>query len=631
MKNFLIFSILCAFSNLLISQNLVINGSFENHKDIQCLSCYDKDVFKSKLQGWTYKNWLSPYVCNKKYGFYEHGICDLSQYSPKDSSTSIELILFNGYTHNVTKIGGCETEGYANYLETELIKNLEKDKIYCIHISFNIFKKPSNPLSPDYAHYIGIDLTTQPMEQPFRAYGCTRYSNTPFLLDTLITDTWIDKVWYIRPTTALKYIQIGVFYNENWLSNITKVRRNGRYAVDNVSITEITDTLSVKNEKVIAYPFLNSTRKNIAVKPTQPLEINEIFYFDLNKSELTPSITQHLDSLYLKLKNDKFQTVLDIVGHTDSTGTAEENKTLSMKRAQVIYEYLLQKGIPFYCMNILYKAAQEPLSSNDTEGGRKLNRRTEIITSEWRLSEQFYYYASRYAESGQKDSAFIFLNRWLKNEKTKNKTLIFLDPDLAVLKSDNRWKALYSEIKEEFKQFKKPYYAFVLDSLYNADQLYRTVNFEDYKKYDPKYFDTLSQTTATILIKKQDTYLISILKNWVKKYGYPKISEVGKKSAKAAFYIYDHANTNDMIEYLPHLQELCKANEAEWDWYATVYDRVQLNTGKPQRYGTQYNQDPKNPKRYVIDNLENKEKLNEYRKSVNLPPLNEKDMEVRLK
>jgi outer membrane protein OmpA-like peptidoglycan-associated protein len=71
---------------------------------------------------------------------------------------------------------------------------------------------------------------------------------------------------------------------------------------------------------------------------------------------------------------------IQILGHTDSTGDAEKNKDLSDKRAASVKEVLVTK----------YKAdsariatkgwgSEQPLASNDTDEGRAVNRRVEIL------------------------------------------------------------------------------------------------------------------------------------------------------------------------------------------------------------------------------------------------------------
>jgi hypothetical protein len=291
----------------------------------------------------------------------------------------------------------------------------------------------------------------------------------------------------------------------------------------------------------------------------------------------------------------------------------------------------LEKGIPFYCLNMTSLGASKPLLSNDSENGRRINRRVQIKKSEYGLSEQYYYHASQYALSNKIDSAFYFLNRWFKNDNSFNKTVVFFDPDLDALKKDKRWFYFYQDIKRFFNKYKNPSYAFLLDSLKNADQMYRTSIFKDEKKYTPKTFDTLTNEEIEKRRNNMDKINLQALLGLINKYGYPKISDVGKKSAQAAYLIIDHADLKTMKAYLPKLEEACKEKEAIGDWYATMYDRILIYEGKPQRYGTQYVLSPIEPETYVLGALENPGKVNEYRQQMGMNPLSENDMQVKFK
>jgi outer membrane protein OmpA-like peptidoglycan-associated protein len=78
------------------------------------------------------------------------------------------------------------------------------------------------------------------------------------------------------------------------------------------------------------------------------------------------------------LKNNP-DTYLKIVGHTDNTGRVDYNQTLSEKRAESVYDYLRAQGVTISRMTYEGKGIHEPVASNNTEQGRSLNRRVEIL------------------------------------------------------------------------------------------------------------------------------------------------------------------------------------------------------------------------------------------------------------
>lgn len=86
----------------------------------------------------------------------------------------------------------------------------------------------------------------------------------------------------------------------------------------------------------------------------------------------------HLDRLAPLLIN---KTNADVVleGHTDNVGTAVFNQTLSERRAAAVRDALLSRGVPPIRMAIAGFGMDRPIAPNDTEAGRQLNRRVEII------------------------------------------------------------------------------------------------------------------------------------------------------------------------------------------------------------------------------------------------------------
>lgn len=103
--------------------------------------------------------------------------------------------------------------------------------------------------------------------------------------------------------------------------------------------------------------------------------------FEFNSSELLTVSFIELNKLYeILLSNPKLR--IEIRGHTDNVGTSQYNKSLSIKRAAAVYEYLLNKGIDKSRMKYRGFGDKYPVASNETEEGRRLNRRVEIIVVE---------------------------------------------------------------------------------------------------------------------------------------------------------------------------------------------------------------------------------------------------------
>jgi outer membrane protein OmpA-like peptidoglycan-associated protein len=99
--------------------------------------------------------------------------------------------------------------------------------------------------------------------------------------------------------------------------------------------------------------------------------------FQTNSADLQPSFYQVLNSVALVLKKyDK--TILEVAGHTDSTGSAEYNQGLSERRAQTVAQYLESQGVNSERVMTVGAGETHPIASNDTPEGRQANRRVEL-------------------------------------------------------------------------------------------------------------------------------------------------------------------------------------------------------------------------------------------------------------
>ena len=98
--------------------------------------------------------------------------------------------------------------------------------------------------------------------------------------------------------------------------------------------------------------------------------------FDYNSYALKTSSFTELHKLIAYLHKNK-SLKIRIEGHTDSIGNSQENKLLSENRAKSVYDYLLSKGvIPSQLESYIGYGENKPISNNNTEKGRALNRRT---------------------------------------------------------------------------------------------------------------------------------------------------------------------------------------------------------------------------------------------------------------
>ncbi|MBL8576256.1 MAG: OmpA family protein [Mesorhizobium sp.] len=102
--------------------------------------------------------------------------------------------------------------------------------------------------------------------------------------------------------------------------------------------------------------------------------------FDVSQDAIKPSFRETLNSVAIVL-NRYQQTVVDIFGHTDSTGSVAYNMALSERRALSVANYLAQQGVDSRRFAVTGFGPNRPIATNSTAEGRALNRRVEIQLS----------------------------------------------------------------------------------------------------------------------------------------------------------------------------------------------------------------------------------------------------------
>lgn len=100
--------------------------------------------------------------------------------------------------------------------------------------------------------------------------------------------------------------------------------------------------------------------------------------FDTDSTQIKPGFVTTMDKIAnILVRYGKTQ--LTIVGHTDNVGTDQYNQSLSGRRAQTVDGYLQSKGVVPQRIASVGRGESAPRASNDTEEGRRLNRRVEIL------------------------------------------------------------------------------------------------------------------------------------------------------------------------------------------------------------------------------------------------------------
>lgn len=230
-----------------------------------------------------------------------------------------------------------------------------------------------------------------------------------------------------------------------------------------------------------------------------------------------------------------------------------------------------------------------------------------------------YKLAGVYSLAKQSEKAFYYLNLSLEKGWTEAGLLIS-DPYFDYLRKDSteEWNQISlkaSNIENKYENtLKYPELRRQINQMTLNDQKLR------YKK-----IQTINQAeikAINIEIDKSDLQNQNEAKNIIAKYGWPKISDIGKDGQNNLWLVVQHADQDILFQKkaLYEMEKHRKTNAINLENYAFLYDRVQCNLNYRQFYGTQVNWTQKgmaNSFRPIL----NESKVNKRRKSIGLKPL----------
>ena len=239
-------------------------------------------------------------------------------------------------------------------LQTKLKQTLEKDSIYQVEFYTNLSENSS------YAIWdLGIYFSSKSFDFDWGSniYDTIkpqiRNQENRYLTDTV---NWMKISGLFKASGYEKYLTISSF-NRNYENEISSLlivnsskKRNRYYFIDDVSVMKFSGnykyTLTGNNYKSDEYQLQNNVFKQL--------------------------------DLIVDLLSRNNEISIIITGHTDNTGVEKDNLILSKKRAKMIADYLRKKGIDQKQIEFYGKGSINPISENDTDLGRKRNRRVEI-------------------------------------------------------------------------------------------------------------------------------------------------------------------------------------------------------------------------------------------------------------
>jgi len=205
--------------------------------------------------------------------------------------------------------------------------------------------------------------------------------------------------------------------------------------------------------------------------------------------------------------------------------------------------------------------------------------------------------------SPMRDTTFFFLNIALQHDSSLKP---LYNPDFLSVIHDPRWKKIEDN---QFKKYEakngtiknKPF-ARALFRMIIKDQGFMYAGNIERKKYikNGGYFSTPAIFPVLAMEEKNKAENEELLPKLLDKYGWPSATEVTEYAAAGAALIINHADHALRVKYFPMLEKAFKKGEAQPLRYAKMKDRLLIEEGKKQLYGTQTRYVNMHPVLYAI-------------------------------
>ena len=345
-------------SEVVAAQNLIPNPSFEilNEEVEFAGSPYE--------YGWSWGdiNLIKPWF-NPTY----HGAGIISNQSGSAAHTgcvAIRLLLLNRtteYAYNLQE---------RDYVSVQLHASLKKDSLY--RFTMYVRRMENNIYAVDR---IGVYFSKDSiLNDTLRSMLNVKpqIEHEPKVLLYNKNEEWIKIEADYRASGGERFITIGNFYG-NKETKYKNVNKKGRYAsayydIDDISLIPLFEKTAdsiVEND---------SSHKN---QDTIRGILSEVL-FKFNDHTLDSNNLVALQEVF-RILEEYPKASIKLVGYTDNIGSPEYNLKLSGLRAKAVFDYLKSNGISAHRMSYSGMGEKNPIGDNQTNEGRKANRRVEYI------------------------------------------------------------------------------------------------------------------------------------------------------------------------------------------------------------------------------------------------------------
>lgn len=215
---------------------------------------------------------------------------------------------------------------YSEYLEGEFVEPLVAGKVYQVSFKVSLADKSARAVS-----CLGALFTTEKVNQKSNAFIDQK---PQFITHRVISDSinWVTIYGAYIATGGEKYITIGCFKDENFqvITTVGKLQNDSRKAYYYIADAYVA-------------PYMAKPDLDAIVFGVDYIELMNLQFVN-ESSEITPQYYNELDEVANWMVKHPDMSFF-IAGYTDLTGTNSINDPLSIKRANEVKKYLVQKGV----------------------------------------------------------------------------------------------------------------------------------------------------------------------------------------------------------------------------------------------------------------------------------------------
>lgn len=262
---------------------------------------------------------------------------------------------------------------------------------YGVHINNPLVKKPTKAppiekkIEPNNEEEVVVTIKGKVLDaktnKPIAGKVLYRYDYDVQKADSVKTNNLGEYSFKIKPDAYTFIASANGYENSQESMDLSKINKNQQFS-KNIYLNPAVVQPVKKEDMKVEIPKVEPVEVPKEETAITKIEDNKFrinnFIFKEGDATFLPESAKQIDALLKMLKDDP-KIKIRLEGHTDNIGDPIINKRLSLERAFNVREYLISKGIAGDRIQFKGYGDTKPIADNNTEEGRKMNRRVEFV------------------------------------------------------------------------------------------------------------------------------------------------------------------------------------------------------------------------------------------------------------